>query len=328
MNDQNKREWLLLIHQILPKPNYFRVKIWRRLLKIGAVAIKQSVYVLPDTGQAYEDLHWIVKEIIEGGGTASLSKAVFFEGLSNGQIKALFQASRDDEYEKIIGDAQSFISDWNDILDHSGSVALQQKKILSRIKSRFDEIVAIDFFDAPARSIAGRLLAECDALLRGIQKKTTRVTQDLSNVEGKTWVTRQGIYVDRIACAWLIRRFIDPNGKIKFVVDETYQLQPNELRFDMFEGEFTHIGDKCSFEVLVESFGLSSKPIIDIAEIVHDIDLKDNKYNRTELSGIQAVFSGLVATQNDDQERLERGSMIFDELYASFGGKTETIHKE
>ena len=320
MSDQNKTEWLLLIHQIPPKPDYFRVKIWRRLQKIGAVAIKQSVYVLPNNGQAYEDLHWIVKEITEGGGTASLSKTVFLEGLSNTQVESLFRAARDDEYEKIVKDTQSFIKDSAEALNSSGSIALKKKRELSRIKNRFTEIVAIDFFDAPGRTAAELILTECDTLLRETKVDSTPWTQELKNMNGRTWVTRKGIYVDRIACAWLIRRFIDPKGQLKVVADERYRPRPDELRFDMFEGEFSHIGDKCSFEVLVDAFGLESQQIDIIAEIVHDIDLKDKKYSRPEMNGIQAVFSGMAATYSDDQDRLERGSMILDELYASFGG--------
>jgi len=321
---QNNTEWLLLIHQIPPKPDYFRVKIWRRLQKIGAVAIKQSVYVLPNNGQSYEDLHWIVKEITEGGGTASLCKTIFLEGISNNQIESLFQVVRDAEYEKIIEDTQPLIKELSGISSEKhGSLILKKKKELSRIQNRFAEIVAIDYFNAPCRAEADRILTECDALLR---KSKDDVSPGVHNVEkksGQTWVTRKGIYVDRIACAWLILRFIDSDGRLKFVEDERYRPQPDEVRFDMFEGEYTHIGDNCSFEVLVSSFALGSQPIMAIAEIIHDIDLKDKKYGRPEVEGLQAVFSGIARTCSDDRERVKRGSMMLDELYASFGGITE-----
>lgn len=243
MSDQkNKIEWLLLIHQIPPKPDYFRVKIWRRLQKIGAVAIKQSVYVLPSSGQAYEDLHWIVREITEGGGTASLCKTVFLEGISNNQIESLFQVVRDAEYEKIIEETQALVKELTgETSDNSGSLALKKKKELSRIQSRFAEVVAIDYFNAPGREEADRILTECDALLRETKDDVSPGIQKVENIRGRTWVTRKGIYVDRIACAWLILRFIDPDGRLKFVADEQYHPQPDEFRFDMFEGEYTHI---------------------------------------------------------------------------------------
>lgn len=328
MNDKNnKREWLLLIHQIPPKPDYFRVKIWRRLQKIGAVAIKQSVYVLPSNGQAYEDLHWIVKEIIEGGGTASLCKTVFLEGISNSQIESLFQVVRDAEYEKIIEETQALVEELTGkVSDNSGSLVLKKKKELSRIQSRFAEVVAIDYFNAPCHEEADRILTECDALLRETKDDVPPEIQNMEDLRGRTWVTRKGIYVDRIACAWLILRFIDPDGSLKFVEDEQYPPRPDEIRFDMFEGEYTHIGDKCTFEVLVNRFALGSQPIIAIAEIIHDIDLKDKKYGRPEVEGLQAVFSGIARTSGDDRDRVKRGSMMLDELYASFGGTTDKLY--
>ena len=330
MSDQNKKiEWLLLIHQIPPKPNYFRIKIWRRLQKIGAVAIKQSVYVLPNNGQAYEDLHWIVKEITEGGGTASLCKTVFLEGISNNQIESLFQVVRDVEYTKIQEDTRALIKEITDeISGDFVSLALKKKKTLSRIQNRFTETVAIDYFNAPGRDEAERILTECDALLRETKDDVSQVTRKAENINGRTWVTRKGIYVDRIACAWLILRFIDTAGQLKFVADERYSPQPDEIRFDMFEGEYTHIGDNCTFEVLVNSFALGSQSIIAIAEIIHDIDLKDKKYGRPEVGGMQALFSGIAKNCTDDRERVTRGSMILDQLYASFGGTTNNSIKE
>lgn len=324
MSDKdNKTEWLLLIHQIPPKPDYFRVKIWRRLQKIGAVAIKQSVYVLPNNGQAYEDLHWIVKEITEGGGTASLCKTVFLEGISNNQVESLFQVVRDAEYEKIIEDTQILIKELTgETSDNFGSLILKKKKELSRIQNRFAETVAIDYFNAPCREEADRILTECDALLRETKDDVSSGIHKIENIKGRTWVTRKGIYVDRIACAWLILRFIDADGRLKFVEDERYHPRSDEIRFDMFEGEYTHIGDNCTFEVLVSNFALESQPIVAIAEIIHDIDLKDKKYGRPEVEGLQAIFSGIARTCSDDMERVKRGSMMLDELYASFGGRT------
>ncbi len=321
MENINTTEWLLLIHQIPPKPDYFRVKIWRRLQKVGAVAIKQSVYVLPVNDQSYEDLHWIVKEIAGGGGTASLSKAVFLEGLSNTRVESLFQAARDADYEKIVEDGRAFLNDSVESSGDSHSFILRKKRELSRIRSRFREIAAIDFFTAPGREAAEKILIECNALFHEPKVALYGTAQEhVNNMRGRTWVTRKGIYVDRIACVWLIRRFIDPEGQLKFVADERYKPHTDEVRFDMFEGEFTHIGENCTFEVLVDTFGLGSLPISAIAEIVHDIDLKDKKFGRPEVHGIQAVFSGIAATYSDDQARLERGSMILDELYASYGG--------
>src|SRR5437764_15079608 len=98
--------WLLLIHQIPPKPNYFRVKIWRHLQRLGAVAIKNSVYALPAGEQAAEDLNWVLREIVQGGGDASLLEARFIEGLSDEQVKEMFRSARDADYQEVAADAR------------------------------------------------------------------------------------------------------------------------------------------------------------------------------------------------------------------------------
>jgi hypothetical protein len=138
--------------------------------------------------------------------------------------------------------------------------------------------------------------------------------------QGRTWVTRTGIKVDRMASAWLIRKFIDPRARFKFVPAKGYQPQARELRFDMFDAEFTHEGDLCTFEVLIQRFGLSDPGLRPLAEIVHDIDLKDAKYGREEAAGIGQLVTGIAAGHADDEERLARGAALFDDLYAAHGG--------
>ena len=131
-------------------------------------------------------------------------------------------------------------------------------------------------------------------------------------------MTRQGVQVDRIASAWLIRRFIDPGARFKFVAGKGYARLPGELRFDMFEGEFTHKGDRCTFEVLVAHAGLADAALAAIGEIIHDIDLKDGKYGREETAGVRSLISGIASAHNDDNQRLERGAVLLDNLYSSF----------
>jgi hypothetical protein len=137
---------------------------------------------------------------------------------------------------------------------------------------------------------------------------------------GRTWVTRTGIKVDRMASAWLIRKFIDPEARFEFVPAKGYQPGRGELRFDMFEAEFTHEGDLCTFEVLIERFGLDDPALRAIAEIVHDIDVKDAKYGREEAAGVGHVVAGIAAAHPDDEARLARGSALFDDLYALHRG--------
>jgi hypothetical protein len=134
-------------------------------------------------------------------------------------------------------------------------------------------------------------------------------------------VTRQGIHIDRIACSWLIRSCIDPKARFKFVPGKTYDPKKGELRFDMFDGEFTHVGDFCSFETLLDRFGLDSPALRAVGEIVHDIDLKDRKFKREEAAGIDRLISGICMAQKDDDERLRRGSAVFDDLSTYFRKK-------
>jgi hypothetical protein len=144
----------------------------------------------------------------------------------------------------------------------------------------------------------------------------TKPSLDAAAYRGRTWVTRTGIKVDRMASAWLIRKFIDPEARFRFVPAKGYRPQERELRFDMFEAEFTHEGEQCTFEVLAQRFGLRDPALSAIAEIVHDIDLKDAKYGREEAPGIGQLMAGIAAAHADDEERLRRGTALFEDLYA------------
>jgi hypothetical protein len=143
----------------------------------------------------------------------------------------------------------------------------------------------------------------------------------LETLRNRTWVTREGVYADRIASAWLIRRFIDAEARFKFVSGKGYRPHEGELRFDMFEAEFTHEGDKCTFEVLLERAGLKDTALRAIAEIIHDIDLKDDKFGRTEVAGIRTLIDGIRVSTSDDTRRIERGTEVFNDLYEFFRKK-------
>jgi len=126
--------------------------------------------------------------------------------------------------------------------------------------------------------------------------------------------------VDRIASAWLIKRFIDPEARFKFVAPEGYVPGKSELRFDMYEAEYTHEGDRCTFETLLRRFQLRAPTLRAIGEIVHDIDCKDAKFDRTEAAGVERLLGGIARESATDTTRLRRGAIVFDNLYQSFGG--------
>ena len=322
MQDSEAR-WLLLIHQIPPKPDYFRVKIWRRLQRLGAVAIKNSVYVLPKKDQTQEDFQWVLREIAEGGGEASLCEARFVDGLSDDQVEGLFRAARSAEYEQIAEDARRLAE--THLPDEEKEVArrAQVESDLARLKRRLAEVVAIDFFGARGREAAEGLVSKVEARTQGKEpdRRAGRGPSHGQDLRGKTWVTRKGIYVDRMASAWFIRRFVDSGAEFKFVPAKGYTPTPGEVRFDMFEAEFTHEGDQCTLEVLIARFGLDDPALTPIAEIVHDIDLKDSKFTRQETVGIESLLSGIAMAHKDDAARLERGCAVFADLYEYFRKK-------
>jgi hypothetical protein len=135
---------------------------------------------------------------------------------------------------------------------------------------------------------------------------------------GRTWVTRQTVHVDRMASAWLIRRFLDPAASFKFVPASGYVPAPGELRFDMFEAEYTHEGERCTFQTLVARFGLTDPAIDAIGEIVHDIDCKDERFGRPETQGVARLVRGIADSATPDAERIQRGARLFDDLHTAF----------
>jgi hypothetical protein len=219
--------WLLLIHQVPPKPDYLRVKVRRRLQRIGARALKNSVYALANTAEGLEDMQWIRQEILAMGGSALICEAAFLTP---------------------IGEAEPVV-------------------------------------DVPP---------------------------------GSTLVTRAGVFIDRIASAWLIRRFIDAQAQFKFVAAQGYEPRPGELRFDMYDAEFTHEGERCTFETLVHRFALTRPALVAIGEIVHDIDCKTDRYARPETSGVAALIRGIAELHDEDITRIDRGSEVLDALYRTF----------
>jgi hypothetical protein len=299
-------QWLLLIHQIPPRPAYLRAKIARRLQKLGSVAIKNSVWALPAGEQAREDLNWVLREIVEGGGDGSIVEAQLVEGLTDGGLRELFRTARDAEYDALAGEVR-------------GLPKARRRESLEKLEKRLEEIAAVDFFAARGRE-------PVEGLLRGLRAKIEprKPEKKLSlqrRPEGATWVTRTGIHVDRMASAWLIRRFIDGKARFRFVSSRHHRPARGELRFDMFEGEYTHDGALCTFEVLLRRFAIDDAALRRIGEIVHDIDLKDARYDRPEKAGIEQLVNGIALSHDDDEERLARASAVFDDLYTLFKRK-------
>ncbi len=311
---------MLLIHQIPPAPAYLRVKIGRHLARLGAVPIKNSVYALPHGDETQEDLQWVLREISKGGGDASIVEARFVDGLSDEQVVAMFQGARERDYRELAEQVRAVAA----ALPHRGTVPDDRRpelaRQLARLRQRAGELAAIDFFGAPGREIVEGLLSGMEERMRTVvgTEPVERLV-DRADYLGRTWVTRAGIKVDRMASAWLIRKFLDPEARFRFVPAKGYEPAKGEVRFDMFEAEFTHEGDLCTFEVLVRRFGLDDPALTAIAEIVHDVDVKDAKFGREEAAGVGQLVAGIAAAPPDDEGRLARGAALFDDLYAAQG---------
>jgi hypothetical protein len=320
-SDEPPTRWILLIHSIPPRPNYLRVKIGRRLQKLGAVAVKNSVYALPKSEGAREDLEWVAHEISADGGEASLCESRFIGGLTDDAIEQQFRFARQRDYVELSKEARRIVDSLSKT-DKTGRLPAKRRAqveaALARIRKRAEEVVAIDHFGAPGRLELDGLMRTAEDKLRPPRAADPRTTPDLPalrSVRGRTWVTRKGIHVDRIASAWLIQRFIDPAATLKYVAAKGYVPSAGELRFDMYDAEFTHEGALCTFEVLLARLENDDPALRLIADMVHDIDLRDAKFGREETSGFTAMITGVCLQHREDDARLEAGSVLLDALH-------------
>ncbi len=311
--------WLLLVHQLPPKHDALRVRIWRRLQAMGAVAIKNACWCLPDTPASREDFQWCVQEIAAGGGEALVCASRLVEGMTNEHVIALFKAARDADYAGMAADIRSTA----DAASAEDREALTRQA--GRLRKQFDAIVAIDHGAAPGREAAEGAITRLERMVSERAKEHRPVLPEmppLARMRGKTWATRADVGIDRLASAWLIRRFIDPKARFRFVAGPNSAKRAGEVRFDMFEAEFTHQGDLCTFEVLLSWYGRNDPGLKAMADMVHDLDLKDGRHQRPETAGLARLVTGIVTTIRKDAERIDRGCELFDILYAGLSTQT------
>jgi hypothetical protein len=313
--------WLILVHRIPSRPLYLRAKMRQRLADVGAVAVKNSVYLLPYGAEALEDLQWIAQEIVAGGGEAHLFSGDFVDGVANEAAVAQFVEARNADYDAIAADAHAAMK-----AARSAAAVAELAAAHARLARRLDEVRAIDFFEADRRAAAEEALAAIETRLQKDRKEETRMVKANPELRGRTWVTRPGVKVDRMASAWFIRRFVDPKARFRFA-DPAAAKREGEVRFDVVGGDFTHEEDRCTFETLVGRIGLPDKGVRAIAEIVHDLDLKDAKFGRPEAAGVRMMLEGLMARTENDEERIERALVIFDDLHEALGSRTRRARK-
>lgn len=257
--------WLVFVHQMPAHPSNGRVKIWRRLQQVGAVALKNALHVLPNSAQSTEDFEWLREEVVALGGEASI-----------------FEVSS-----------------------------------MSRVDERY---LAREFRPtgarAPRKDNGAMQVAEQHSPAAASRRSSGRAKLDPKTFRNRVWVTRPRPGVDRFASAWFIRGFIDRGATFAFA--EAPDRHPDAVPFDMYHpAGFRHEGDRCTFEVLQDRFGVRDTAVTRIAEIVHDIDLKEDRYKSPHAPTIAHLVDGLRASIPDDAALLEQGIVMFEALYQS-----------
>jgi hypothetical protein len=327
-NPVKKPEWILLIHQLPPKPTNLRVRIWRKLQKLGAVAIKSSVYVLPANEKTHEDFQWLKQEIESSGGEATVFQAASVEGATDEEIISSFRKARDEEFAAIAAELDGLtgaIRGQNKGKHLSAGRLTAHETEIDKLHTELERINAIDFFKADGQVRALAAYERCQKAIRAAHGPTSKATRsttksgtlDLAKYQGRRWMTGRNLHIDRLASAWLIKQFIDKRPRFYFVAEgETVE---GAIPFDTYGAEFTHHGEDCTFETMLKRFGLSGiKGLREIAEIVHDIDLKDDKFHRLEAAGLNAIINGLSETLRNDRKLVQQTGSIFDGLYSLY----------
>jgi hypothetical protein len=309
---------LLLLIGLPPAPSSLRVRVWRRLRALGAVALKRSAYLLPDTPDRYEDFQWLAQEIEREGGDATLIRVDQIENVTPADVERLFHEPRDADYRQLAGRYRRLLQ----ALDRKSAAASERTHAeLARLQKEHQRIRDIDFFDAPGGAEVRRLEEAIAMRTRRPEtpRRDDRPALDLATLRRQRWVTRPRPHVDRIASAWLIRRFIDPEAEFVFAAPADFPA--DAIPFDAPGVELSHHGEDCTFETLVTRARLRDRRLIRLAEIVHEADLRDGKYPHAEARGIDAAVRALLAASPDDHQVLAHGLALFEGLYATTGRK-------
>jgi len=299
--------WLLFLYALPSGRSSQRVGLWRNLKKLGALPLKTSAYLLPDTPEHHERFQWLATQLRDGGGEATLIRTADIEGLTTVEIQEMFNEARAADYEELNRDLTALLrANQRKVSDEFAAVA-------EKLHTRYAEIQRVDFFESPAKHDTLVLWQKLDRLSGPKSKPAPRVRR--ADFQGRTWLTRPRPEVDRVASAWLIKRFIDPKAKFVFAPKATDI--PSAVPYDMLDVDFSHHGDDCTFETLLKRFTLEDKALKEISEMVHQADLQDGKFAAVEAEGIHRVLRGLAKLGWTDEKILQHGFVCFDALYAA-----------
>src|SRR3990172_5241522 len=310
--------WLLLIVSVPPEPSSLRVRVWRKLQALGAVALKNSVYLLPFTPENYEQFQWLAQEVPKSGGEATLLKVDRIENMRVDDVIRLFHKARDRGYRPLAERYRKLLPS----LDRKATGATASRRGEERAAGELEGVREIDFFDAPGCQDVKRLKETIEMRLHPPSAGGAPGTAEipLDSLKGRRWVTRPRPHVDRIASAWLIKRFVDLEAEFLFAPPEEFPAEA--IPFDAMGAEFGHHGEDCTFETILKRCGLRDRRLGQLAEIVHEVDLRDQKFHRDEARGFDLAIRGLLAALKDDQQVLAHGMTLFDGLYATIGERS------
>jgi hypothetical protein len=308
------RTILLLLVGVPPQPSSLRVRVWRRLRTMGAVPLKRSAYLLPDTPERYEDFQWLAQEIQREGGEATLIRVQQIENVSEAEVLQLFHEPRNQDYRQLAARYRKLLQSLD---QKSADKSARVQDELVKLAKDHQRIRDIDFFDAPGGAEVRRLEEAIAMRTRRPEsaRREERPALDLATLRRRRWVTRPRPHIDRIASAWLIKRFIDTEAE--FVFAEPADFPKDAIPFDAPNVELSHQGEDCTFETLVKRARLRDRRLTRIAEIVHEADLRDGKYPHEEARGIDVAIRALLAASPDDQQVLAQGLALFEGLYAT-----------
>jgi len=317
----DRRRWLLFIHQLPSQPSNLRVTTWRRLQQVGAIPLKQAVYALPDTPDAREDFEWLKTEVKAAGGEATVFAAAHVDAWSDQALVEEFRRSRQETYDELARDVDAALKRAGSNRRAKGTRAPALRRLLDIFRDRLVAAEKIDFFGSAGRDRVLAVIRQLEDRISGPGRRPGAPTMDTSermaSLQGRLWFTRHRPGVDRMASAWLIRRFIDRQAQFRFAADRE-SVPDHGVPFDMFGVEFSHQGEGCTFETLCSIFGIDGPALSRIAAIVHDLDLKDGKFGAPECSTMGAMIEGLQLAHQNDDALLEQGMTLFDSLYRSF----------
>ncbi len=318
--------WLFLVHQVRTPNSRERVRVWRLTKKAGALLYRNSVYVLPYGKERLEDFQWLCQQIRDSLGEASVFISESTDERESQALLGLFKKARESDFNRLIDTAEKLSSRIRGAGEEErlpDDTLKSLAKEVAELEQSFQETEKIDFFGHPlkkrAKSAVDGARAELDSAVPSAAAGARLSPGARRSYRGKTWATRKQIHIDRLCSAWLIRKFIDP--KAKFIFARESNIPAHAIPFDVFGAEFSHHGEDCTFETLLRSFRIKEKALDSLAQIVHDIDMKDGKFNRPEAAGLDAVVRSLSDSIRDDHEVLRLGSVILDALYIRFAAK-------